>query len=108
MRAQAAELRQLKAAGLLGASSAAAAAGVRSTASPRPVAYTVPDAEAGGELSFRPFPAAFKPVKAHPEPPAAVAVAAARAAQRRAAGGPGSARGNPVPPVLGGAGGSGE
>lgn len=103
MRAQAAELRQLRAAGLLGS---AGAAPVRTTASPRPVAYAVLDEE-GGEPSFRPFPAAFKPVKPQSEPPAAVAVAAQRAAQRRAAA-PGSARGSPVPPVLGTSSGAGD
>ena len=75
VRAQAAELRQLKAAGLLGA--------VRSCASPRPQAY-IPE-----ELGVpKPFPAAFRPFKPT-EPPAAVAAtqhkAAAAAAQRAVA-----------------------
>lgn len=93
VRAQAAELRQLRAAGLLGV--------LRSTATPRPVAYTAQDEE--GEQVFRPFPAAFKPLKPHPEPPAAVAVAvqrAAAAAQQRGAQASASARNSPVPPML--------
>lgn len=70
MRAQAAELRRLKAAGLLGA--------CRSTATPRPMAYVARDEE--GEEEFRPFHTAFRPVRGQAELPPAVAAAAARAA----------------------------
>ena len=95
VRAQAAELRQLKAAGLLGA--------VRSTATPRPLAYTAPPGE-DGEPVYQPFPAAFKPVKAA-EPPAAVALAAARRVQREAAAdvASGVVHGSPVPLLAGAA-----
>lgn len=68
VRAQAAELRRLKAAGLLGEP--------RCAAPPRPVAYT---AQEDGEQVFRPFPAAFRPVLPA-GPPMAVARTAARAA----------------------------
>ncbi|PRW58036.1 coiled-coil domain-containing 146-like [Chlorella sorokiniana] len=88
VRAQAAELRQLKAAGLLGAA--------RSTVTPRPLAYTAPPGE-DGELVYKPFPAAFKPVKAA-EPPVAVALAAARRGQRDAAV---AVPGSPVPLLAG-------
>lgn len=90
VRAQAAELRQLKAAGLLGA--------VRSTAAPRPLAYTAPPGE-DGEPIYKPFPAAFKPVKAA-DPPPAVALAAARRGQREAAV---VVQGSPVPLLAGAA-----
>lgn len=66
VRAQAAELRQLKADGLLGV--------VRSAASPRPQAY-IPEEEGVP----KPFPAAFRPFKPF-DPPAAVALAAQKAA----------------------------
>jgi hypothetical protein len=66
VRAQAAELRQLRAAGLLG--------GARSAASPRPQAYIPEDSGVP-----KPFPAAFKPFKPG-EPPAAVALQQQRAA----------------------------
>lgn len=89
VRAQAAELRQLKAAGLLGVA--------RSTATPRPLAYTVPPGE-DGEPIYKPFPAAFKPVKAA-YPPAAVALAAARRGQREAAGAEAAAAAAPSSPV---------
>lgn len=95
VRAQAAELRQLKAAGLLGVA--------RSTATPRPLAYAAPPDE-DGEPVYKPFPAAFKPVKPA-DPPAAVALAAARREQRDA-GAPaadGAARGSPVPMLAGAA-----
>ena len=76
VRAQAAELRQLRADGQLGA----AAQPHRTTASPRPQAYTPPD-----ELGLpKPFPAAFRPVKPA-EPPAAVALAAQAHSMRTAA-----------------------
>ncbi|KAL4436789.1 hypothetical protein ABPG75_003928 [Micractinium tetrahymenae] len=66
VRAQAAELRRLKADGLLGT--------LRSTASPRPQAYIPEDLGVP-----KPFPAAFKPFKPS-DPPAAVTAALQRTA----------------------------
>ena len=74
VRAQMVELRQMRDAGLLGSPPAP-----RSSVPLRPVAYIAQEGEA------RPFPAAFKPVRAT-EPPVAVAVAAARAVAAAAGG----------------------
>ncbi|KAL4432605.1 hypothetical protein ABPG77_000542 [Micractinium sp. CCAP 211/92] len=71
VRAQAAELRRLKADGLLGT--------LRSAASPRPQAYIPEDLGVP-----KPFPATFRPFKPS-GPPAAIAVAVQRAAAGAAA-----------------------
>ena len=99
MRAQAAELRQLKDAGLLGAP--------RSAAAPRPVGYATRDED--GETEFRPFPAAFKPLLGQPGLPPPLAAAAAKAqrgsrpATAAAAAAAGAEAGGPLPALAGAA-----